>query len=72
MIVGGGGVRAVPEIRRMAELLDAPVVMTANARGVLAPDHPLAVPMSPLETALRAFGARRQVAILEIRVEEFG
>jgi len=25
-----------------------------------------------LETALRAFGARRQVAILEIRVEEFG
>ena len=54
MIVGGGGVRAVPEVKRMAELLDAPVVMTANARGVLAPDHPLAVPMSPMLAPVRS------------------
>ena len=54
MIVGGGGLRAASEIVRLAELLDAPVVMTANARGILAPDHPLAVPMSPMLVPVRA------------------
>ena len=70
MIVGGGGVRAVPEIRRMAELLDAPVVMTANARGVLAPDHPLAVPMSPMLAPVRSLIAGSD-AVLAVG-SEFG
>ncbi|MFM7067388.1 MAG: thiamine pyrophosphate-dependent enzyme, partial [Gammaproteobacteria bacterium] len=34
-------------LRALAELLGAPVVMTSNARGVLPPGHPLAVPFSP-------------------------
>lgn len=63
VIVGGGGVRAAAEIKRMGELLDAPVVMTANARGVLAPDHPLAVPMSPMLAPVRALIAASDVVL---------
>ena len=40
IIAGGGALRAVSAVKRMAEHLDAPVVMTANARGVLAPNPP--------------------------------
>ncbi len=68
MIVGGGGVRAGAEILRMAELLDAPVVMTANARGVVAPDHPLAVPMSPMLAPVRALIAESD-AVLAVGTE---
>ncbi len=41
IIVGGGASRAGEAIRDLAERLDAPVLMTANARGLLAPGHPL-------------------------------
>ena len=68
MIVGGGAVRAVEEVRRIAELLDAPVVMTANARGVLAPEHPLAVPMSPMLAPVRALIAGAD-AVLAVGTE---
>lgn len=54
ILAGGGAVRAAAEIRRMAERLDSPVVMTANGRGVLPPGHPLAVPMSPMLAPVRA------------------
>ena len=53
MLAGGGAIRAAPELRRLAERLDAPVVMTVNARGVLPEGHPLAVPMSPSLGAIR-------------------
>ena len=68
MIVGGGGVRAGAEILVLAELLDAPVVMTANARGILAPDHPLAVPMSPMLAPVRALIAESD-AVLAVGTE---
>jgi acetolactate synthase-1/2/3 large subunit len=68
MIAGGGAVRAVAEIARVAELLDAPVVMTANARGVLAPEHPLAVPMSPMLAPVRALIAGAD-AVLAVGTE---
>lgn len=47
LVAGGGSRRAAAELRALAELLGAPVVMTSNARGVLPPGHPLAVPFSP-------------------------
>src|SRR5215472_10143217 len=53
ILAGGGAARAGAEVRRVAEHLNAPVVMTANARGLLPPAHPLAVPMSPMLTPVR-------------------
>ncbi|MEM6605913.1 MAG: 5-guanidino-2-oxopentanoate decarboxylase, partial [Pseudomonadota bacterium] len=47
LIVGGGGVEAVGEVRDLAEWLDLPVVTTVNGKGVLPPDHPLLVKGSP-------------------------
>ena len=42
VILAGGGSRAA-DVTRLAEALDAPVVTTGNAAGVLAPAHPLNV-----------------------------
>jgi acetolactate synthase-1/2/3 large subunit len=54
LILAGGGARwEAAGIRRLAERLGAPVVMTTNARGILAPAHPLAVPASPSLDAVR-------------------
>jgi acetolactate synthase I/II/III large subunit len=53
ILAGGGAVRAAIELRRVAERLDAPVVMTANGRGLLPSGHPLAVPMSPMLSPVR-------------------
>lgn len=54
ILAGGGAVRAAPEIRALAEKLDAPVVMTTNARGILPPGHTLAVNLSASMNATRA------------------
>lgn len=43
VIAGGGACAAVAELRALAERLGAPVVTTANGKGVLADDHPLAL-----------------------------
>jgi len=45
IMVGGGCIGAEAPLRRFAELLGAPIVMTQNARGVLSDDHPLAYNM---------------------------
>ncbi|MDR0808423.1 MAG: 5-guanidino-2-oxopentanoate decarboxylase [Gemmobacter sp.] len=45
ILTGGGAVRA-RALPALAEVLDAPVVMTTNARGILPPGHPLAVTLS--------------------------
>jgi acetolactate synthase-1/2/3 large subunit len=45
LIIAGGGVMAAEaweQVRAVAELLDAPVVMTSNGRGTLSDRHPLA------------------------------
>jgi acetolactate synthase-1/2/3 large subunit len=58
IVVGGGAVAAAATVRRLAERLGAPVVMTVNGRGILPPGHPLAVPMSPsLEPVRRLIAA---------------
>jgi len=54
LCVGGGTKRCAESVRTLAEKLDAPVVTTVNARGVLAPEHPLLVPASPSLKAVRA------------------
>lgn len=45
--LGGGAVVAAPEIRLLAERLDAPVTVTQNAKGILSKDHPLYIAGSP-------------------------
>lgn len=47
ILAGGGARRAGAELVAIAERLAVPVVMTTNARGLLGPEHPLAVPASP-------------------------
>ena len=66
LILAGGGARhAGAAVAMLAERLGAPVVMTTNARGLLPPDHPLAVPASPSLEAVRALigGADAVVAL---------
>ncbi|MEI6457633.1 MAG: 5-guanidino-2-oxopentanoate decarboxylase [Pseudomonadota bacterium] len=63
ILVGGGAVAALAQVRRVAECLDAPVVMTVNARGLLPPGHPLAVPMSPSLAPVRALVAAADVVL---------
>ncbi|MDV7103595.1 5-guanidino-2-oxopentanoate decarboxylase [Vibrio sp. TH_r3] len=46
VILAGGGAKQ-SNLRLLAEKLDAPVVMTTNARGLMPIKHPLAVPISP-------------------------
>ncbi|WP_232524705.1 5-guanidino-2-oxopentanoate decarboxylase [Nocardioides mangrovicus] len=43
IVVGGGARGAAAEVRAVAERLGAPVVTTANGKGVLPEDHPLAL-----------------------------
>jgi len=54
LLLGGGARRAHAALTALAERLDAPAVMTVNARGCLPHDHPLAVPASPSLAAVRA------------------
>jgi acetolactate synthase-1/2/3 large subunit len=53
VILAGGGVRgAEDDLRKLAEMLDAPVILTANARGAMH-GHRLCVPASPSLNAVR-------------------
>ncbi|MDT8854215.1 5-guanidino-2-oxopentanoate decarboxylase [Paracoccaceae bacterium Fryx2] len=65
VILAGGGARAAgPALQALAERLDAPVVQTANARGLMH-CHPLGVPASPSLHAVRTLiaGADQLLAI---------
>ena len=53
ILAGGGARRAETALREVAEKLDAPVVLTANARGLLHA-HPLGIPASPSLKPVRA------------------
>lgn len=52
IIAGGGGLLAADQVERLAEALNAPVVQTINARGLMS-EHPLKVPASPSLKAVR-------------------
>jgi acetolactate synthase I/II/III large subunit len=68
VLAGGGALQAAPELRRLVEHLDAPLVMTVNARGLLPPRHALAVPMSPSLAPVRALVAEAD-AVLAVGTE---
>lgn len=53
ILAGGGARRAGAALIALAECLDAPVIQTVNARGVMF-GHPLSVPASPSLDATRA------------------
>ncbi|MCZ6889766.1 MAG: 5-guanidino-2-oxopentanoate decarboxylase [Gammaproteobacteria bacterium] len=53
ILVGGGAVNAGHAIAEIARRMDAPVLNTTNAKGVLALEHPLRVGGSPSLPALR-------------------
>ncbi|WP_296736785.1 5-guanidino-2-oxopentanoate decarboxylase [Mesorhizobium sp.] len=62
ILAGGGAKKADAALRRLAEALGAPVVETANARGLLH-RHPLCVPASPSLRAVRALMADADLVI---------
>ena len=62
ILAGGGAKRAEAELISFAELLDAPVVTTANGRGLLH-RHPLAVPASPSLPAVRRLMAESDLVV---------
>jgi acetolactate synthase-1/2/3 large subunit len=53
IVAGGGAVRASGAVQQLAERLDAPVVLTIAARGIMH-GHALVVPASPSLDAVRA------------------
>ena len=63
ILAGGGALGAAAEVNSLAERLDAPVAMTVNARGLLAPDHPLALSYSASLPAVRALIAESDVVL---------
>jgi acetolactate synthase I/II/III large subunit len=63
ILAGGGALDAAVPLRQLAERIGAPMVMTVNARGLLPPDHPLCVPMSPSLAAVRELIAAADVTL---------
>jgi acetolactate synthase-1/2/3 large subunit len=63
IMAGGGAVRAAPQLQRLAEQLDAPLVMTTNARGILPATHPLALAVSPSLAPVRSLIAAADVVL---------
>jgi len=62
LLCGGGAVSAAAEVEALASKLDAPAVLTVNARGLLA-GHPLRVPASPSLAATRELIAQADLVI---------
>jgi acetolactate synthase-1/2/3 large subunit len=54
LLLGGGALHAVDELAALAETLDAPAVLTINARGLLPAGHPLGLQVSASLPAVRA------------------
>lgn len=54
LLCGGGAVGAADQWCTIAEVLDLPIVVTSNAKGLAPPDHPLAVGGSPSLGCTRA------------------
>jgi acetolactate synthase I/II/III large subunit len=67
---GGGTIAAGAELRRTAEALDAPVINTVNAKGVIPKSHPLAVGGSGSCPAIRE--ALREADVVLAVGTEFG
>jgi acetolactate synthase-1/2/3 large subunit len=62
ILAGGGAVGAAAQITRLAERLDAPVITTTNARGLLG-HHPLEICASPSLASVRKIMAEADVVL---------
>ncbi len=63
MLLGGGAVGAHAEIAPLAEALDAPTILTVNAKGLLPPRHPLSLGSFQSTPAVRALIASADVVL---------
>ncbi|MDQ0999269.1 acetolactate synthase-1/2/3 large subunit [Phyllobacterium ifriqiyense] len=62
LLIGGGAKAAADGLVELSEKLDAPVVATTNARGIMH-DHPLLIPASPSLKAVRELIADSDLVI---------
>ncbi len=63
ILAGGGSIDAAAELTRLAELLDAPVALTINAKGMLPSAHPLLIGSTQTLVATRALVAEADVVL---------
>ena len=64
ILLGGGAVDAGPEAIALAELLDAPVAVTGNARGVVPSSHPLCLNSTLALPSVQALFAQADAVLL--------
>lgn len=63
ILAGGGAVLAANGLQKLAEQIDAPIVMTTNARGIVPPNHPLGISLSPSMPETRVLASRADVVL---------
>ncbi|MGE8066088.1 5-guanidino-2-oxopentanoate decarboxylase [Pseudomonas sp. NPDC089569] len=63
ILAGGGAIDAAGELTELAELLDAPVALTINAKGMLESAHPLLIGSTQSLVATRALVAEADVVL---------
>ncbi|MFJ7314031.1 5-guanidino-2-oxopentanoate decarboxylase [Pseudomonas sp. NPDC098747] len=63
ILAGGGAIDAAAELTELAELLDAPVALTINAKGMLPSRHPLLIGSTQSLVATRALVADADVVL---------
>ncbi len=63
ILAGGGAIDAAPALTRLAELLQAPVALTINAKGMLPSAHPLLIGSTQSMVATRALVAEADVVL---------
>ncbi|WP_209374614.1 thiamine pyrophosphate-binding protein [Brevibacterium renqingii] len=65
LVIAGGGARtAHSEVRRFVELIDSPLVTTANGKGILPEDHPLSLGSNVRFPSVQAESAAADVLIV--------
>ncbi len=63
ILAGGGAVSAGVALQALAEYLQAPVALTINAKGIVAPTHPLLLGSTQSTTYTRALVAQADVVL---------
>jgi len=63
ILAGGGAIDAAAPLAKLAELLDAPVALTINAKGMLPSEHPLLIGSTQSLVATRALVADADVVL---------